>query len=191
MKIGYARVSTDEQETNLQTDALRKANCDVILEEKASGGSMSRPILLKMLKDLKRGDVIVIYKLDRIAPSMRDLLAIAARIDEAGAEIKSITEMLDTSNAIGRMLFQILGVFGEFEREVIKERTKAGMKAATERGVVLGRKSDIEAHHVEILRLWATGLITKMSLAKRFGAHISSIKRLIVRHGASQKRPMQ
>jgi DNA invertase Pin-like site-specific DNA recombinase len=191
MRIGYARVSTTEQETNLQIDALRKANCDIILEEKASGGSMSRPILLEMLKKLKSGDVIIIYKLDRIARNMRDLLTIAARIEEAGAEIKSITEMLDTTSAIGRMIFQILGVFGEFEREVIKERTRAGLKAAAARGIIMGRKSAIEEHCREILQMWATGLVSKTDLSKRFNTHISNIKRLILRHGVSQKRPMQ
>jgi len=189
MRIGYARVSTDDQETHLQTDALKKAKCELILEEKASGGSMSRPILLGMLKQLKRNDIVVIYKLDRIARNLSNLLSIAARIEEVGAELESLTEMLDTKSAVGRMIFQIIGTFAEFERKIISERTKAGLAAARERGRIGGRPSDIEAHAKEILDLWKSGQFTKTQLAKQFMTHISSIKRLLLRHGMKQSKP--
>jgi DNA invertase Pin-like site-specific DNA recombinase len=191
MRIGYARVSSNEQVTNLQIDALQKAGCEIIIEEKASGGSMSRPKLLGMLKNLKHGDIIVIYKLDRIARSMRGLLQIAERIEEAGAELQSLTEALDTTNAVGRMIFQVIGAFAEFEREIIKERTIAGLKAAKKRGSIIGKVSPLDEHKNEILNLWASGLITKSGLAKKYGTHISSIKRLIARNGAQQLRPQR
>jgi DNA invertase Pin-like site-specific DNA recombinase len=191
MKYGYARVSTDDQETNLQTDALRKANCDVILEEKASGGSMSRPILLKLLKQIKAGDVVVIYKIDRITRNIRDLLTIAARLEEVGAQIKSLTEPIDTTTPIGRMMFQMIGVLAEFERAVIGERTRAGLAAARERGRIGGRPSPIEPHKDEILAIWMTGKVSKSDLAIQWKTDISSIKRLIKRHGVAQTRPMQ
>jgi DNA invertase Pin-like site-specific DNA recombinase len=184
MRIGYARVSTTDQDNNLQVDALKRANCDLILEEKASGGSLSRPILLGLLDKLQQGDTVVIYKVDRIARSIRGLLAIAERIDEAGAELQSLTEALDTTTAVGRMIFNIIGAFAEFEREVIRERTIAGLAAAKSRGRIGGRRSIIELQASEILALWQTGKHTKSELARKFQTHISSIKRLLKRHKA-------
>jgi DNA invertase Pin-like site-specific DNA recombinase len=189
MKIGYARVSTNDQETNLQTDALKRANCDLILEEKASGGSLSRPILLKLLKQLKAGDVIVIYKLDRMTRNVKDLLTIAARLEKVNAKIVSLTEPIDTTNPMGRMLFQLLGVLAEFERAVIRERTNAGLEAARARGRIGGRPSPVEKQSEKLLELWRSGKYSKTELAQKFETHISSIKRLIARHGAQQSRP--
>ena len=139
MRIGYARVSTEEQKTHGQTDALKAAGCELVLEEKRSGGAMSRPILIELLKKLQPGDEVMVYKLDRIARSLKDLLSIQERIIEAGADFKSLTETLDTSTPAGRMIFQLLGAFAEFERELIRERTKVGLRAAMERGSKPGR----------------------------------------------------
>lgn len=190
MRIGYARVSTDEQKTHGQTDALKAAGCEVIHEEKRSGGSMGRPLLLAMLKGLQPGDEVVVYKLDRIARSLKDLLSIQERIIEAGADFKSLTETLDTSSPAGRMIFQILGAFAEFERELIRERTRVGMKAAMERGAKPGRTRGLNpAQESESLKLWSTGKVTKSELARKYGVHISSIKRTIRRAGMAQQRP--
>lgn len=190
MLIGYARVSKDEQKTHAQHDALKAAGCGLILEEKKSGGSMSRPILLQMLKSLKPGDVVVVYKLDRIARSLKDLLTIQERIVEAGADFRSLTEVIDTSSPAGRMIFQIIGAFAEFERELIRERTRVGLRAAMERGSKPGHPRSMDpAQEAESLRLWATGKVTKSELARRYGVHISSIKRMIRRAGLGQTRP--
>lgn len=190
MKIGYARVSTEEQKTHAQTDALKAHGCEVVYEEKKSGGSLSRPILFAMLKSLQPGDEVVVYKLDRIARSLKDLLSIQERIIEAGADFKSLTETMDTSSPAGRMIFQLLGAFAEFERELIRERTRVGLHAAMERGAKPGRARGLNPkQESESLAMWATGKVTKSELARRYGVHISSIKRTISRAGMAQQRP--
>lgn len=136
--IGYARVSTKEQETHLQIDALKKAGVVMVFQEKASSVGR-RPELQKCLDELKAGDVLVVYKMDRIARSLKDLLSILDRISKAGAFIRSLTEPLDTSGPIGRFMLQVLGAVAELERSIIRERTVAGQIAAMKRGQVFGR----------------------------------------------------
>ncbi|WP_197330221.1 recombinase family protein [Ralstonia syzygii] len=187
MQYGYARVSTQEQETHAQTDALSKAGVGFIFAEKRSGGSMSqRPQLEALLQQLSPGDTVVVYKLDRIARSLKDLLTIIERIEEKGAQFRSLTESLDTSTPAGRMIFHIVGAFAEFERELIRERTRAGMAAAVKRGVKLGRHYAMNREdEAEALRMWYSGQWTKTAIARKFNTHISSVKRAIKRHEAS------
>ena len=187
MLYGYARVSTQEQETHAQTDALFRAGVGFIFSEKKSGGSpVGRPELEKLLRLLKRGDTVVVYKLDRIARSLKDLLRIIERIEEKGAQFRSLTESLDTTTPAGRMLFHMVGAFAEFERELIRERTKAGMAAAVKRGVKLGRHYAMSREdEAEALRLWYEGKMTRTAIARKFGVHLSSIKRAIKRHQAT------
>jgi len=130
MLIGYARVSTQEQETRAQLDALTKAGVDQLHEEKRSGATMRRPVLDQILRNIKRGDTLVVYKLDRIARSLKHLLAIIERLQDHGADFKSLTEHIDTNTPAGRLMLQMLGAFAEFEREMIRERTRSGMQAA-------------------------------------------------------------
>lgn len=184
MLYGYARVSTQEQETHAQTDALQKAGVGFIFSEKKSGGTTAgRPELEKLLRILKPGDQIVVYKLDRIARSLKDLLRIIERIEEKGAQFRSLTESLDTTTPAGRMLFHMVGAFAEFERELIRERTRAGMAAAVRRGVKLGRHYAMSrADEAEAIRMWYSGQYTKTAIARQFNTHISSIKRAIKRH---------
>ncbi|MDE4916990.1 DNA invertase Pin-like site-specific DNA recombinase [Cupriavidus metallidurans] len=184
MLVGYARVSTQEQETHAQTDALQAAGVGFIFSEKRSGGSMSkRPVLEEMLSKIGPGDTVVVYKLDRIARSLKDLLIIIERIEACGAEFRSLTEMIDTRSPAGRMIFQIVGAFAEFERALIRERTRVGMAAAARRGVRMGRPTALdEEQEAEAMRLWFSGNHTKSALARRYGTHISSIKRAIKRH---------
>lgn len=182
MLIGYARVSTQEQETHAQTDALTRAGCECIYQEKRSGKNMRRPQLELLLRTIRKNDTVVVLKLDRIARSLKDLLTIIERIESVGAQFHSLTEHIDTKSPTGRMIFQIVGAFAEFERELIRERTKFGMAAAKKRGVIMGRPramNDEEA--AEMLRLWYSGKYTKTALAYRYGTHISSIKRAIKR----------
>lgn len=181
MRYGYARVSTDEQRTHAQTDALEAAGCDVILEEKRSGGTMARPLLQQMLRSLKPGDVVIVYKMDRIARSLRDLMEIQDRIHKAGADFKSLTEVIDTTSPAGRMIFQILGAFAEFERAIIRERTIVGLHAAMERGAKPGQPSKIPATEIpKVVQLRESGE-TLSSIAKRYDVHMSSIKRALDR----------
>ena len=134
MLMGYARVSTsDRQDTAVQAEALRQAGVDRVFDEHASGGRWDRPQLQRMIDFLREGDCVVVWKLDRLSRSLRDLLHIMDLITERNAGFRSLTEAIDTTVPAGRMLMQMLGSFAEFEREVIRERTRAGLKAARER----------------------------------------------------------
>lgn len=146
MLFGYARVSTYDQDTAMQVAALNAAGVGRIYREKASG-VRKRPVLEALLYSLRRGDVVVVYKIDRFARSLADLLRIIQRLDALGASFRSLTEPIDTSTSIGRLMLQLLGSFAEFERSVIWERTLAGRKAALSRGVRFGRprKIDVDA----------------------------------------------
>lgn len=138
MLIGYARVSTKEQETHLQLDALQRAGVEKIYQEKASAVS-NRPELQACLTELKSGDILIVYKMDRVARSLKDLLIILDRISAAGASIQSLTEPLDTRGPIGVFMVQVLGAVAQLERSIIRERTVAGQIAAIKRGQVFGR----------------------------------------------------
>src|SRR5689334_17578931 len=140
--IGYARVSTDDQNLALQLDALRSAGCQVVHEDKASGVLTGRKGLAEALMRCAAGDVLVIWKLDRLARSLHDLVVIAADLKGRNVGLKILTgegAAVDTTHAQGRMIFGILAVMAEFEREMISERTVSGMKAAKSRGVRVGR----------------------------------------------------
>ncbi len=137
--VGYARVSTDEQTTALQLDALRAAGCAVIHEDAASGALRSRPGLERAIADLTPGDTLVVWKLDRLGRSLRHLLDSAEALRERGVALRSLTEHIDTGTAAGQMLYSVLGAVAQFERDVLRERTVAGLAAAKRRGEHLGR----------------------------------------------------
>ena len=143
MKIGYARVSTEDQNLDLQTDALQKAGCEIIYKEKASGAKIERIELKAALTHLRKDDTLVIWKLDRLARSLKDLLKIVNDLHEKGINFQCIQEGFDTSTSGGKLIFHIFGALAEFEKEVIRERTKAGLKAARARGRVGGRPSKL------------------------------------------------
>jgi len=132
--VGYARVSTDEQTTALQLDALSSAGCAVIHEDSASGASRSRPGLDRALADVAAGDTLVIWKLDRLGRSIRDLIDIGDLLRERKVAMRSLTEHIDTGSAAGELFYHILGAFAHFERSVLRERTAAGRAAAKSRG---------------------------------------------------------
>jgi DNA invertase Pin-like site-specific DNA recombinase len=182
MQYGYARVSTREQETNAQMDALRKAGVNHIFSEKRSGGDAKRPELEKLLTSLQPGDVLVVYKLDRVARSLRHLLQILDRLNAQGAQFWSLTEAIDTTTAAGRMMMQIVGAFAEFELEMGRERTREGLHAAMRRGSKPGRpRAMTPAEESEAVNLVLTRQATKSAVARRFGTHISSINRALLR----------
>lgn len=136
--IGYARVSTDEQDTLAQLDALRAEGCRVIIEDKASGGSRDRPNLTRALQRVGQGDTLLVVRIDRLARSLSHLLEIVETLRAKGAYFRSINDPIDTSSAQGMLMTQMLGAFAEFERALIRERTKAGLKAAVARGAMPG-----------------------------------------------------
>lgn len=132
--IGYARVSTDEQDTAAQQDALRAQGCSVIFEDKASGASKERPSLARALERVGKGDTLLVVRIDRLARSLAHLLEIVEILRAKGAYFRSINDPIDTSSAQGMLMTQMLGAFAEFERALIRERTRAGLKAAVARG---------------------------------------------------------
>lgn len=140
MLIGYIRVSTNEQNTDLQRNALKGANCDLILEDKISGKTRDRPGLKKALRILGRGDTLVVWKLDRLGRSMQHLVMLTEELRERGVNFRSLTDSIDTSTPMGRFFFHVMGALAEMERELIIERTRAGLAAAREKGRVGGRK---------------------------------------------------
>lgn len=136
--IGYARVSTDEQDTAAQQDALRSQGCSLIFEDKASGASKERPNLARALERVGQGDTLLVVRIDRLARSLSHLLEIVETLRAKGAYFRSINDPIDTSSAQGMLMTQMLGAFAEFERALIRERTRAGIKAAVARGAKPG-----------------------------------------------------
>lgn len=139
MRIGYARVSTGEQKLDLQLDALDAADCEKIYTDQISGATSSRPNLDACLEHLREGDTLVVWRLDRFGRSLKDLVTKIESLDDLGVEFVSLTEGIDTTTAQGRLAFHLFGALAEFERELARERTMAGLRAARERGRVGGR----------------------------------------------------
>jgi DNA invertase Pin-like site-specific DNA recombinase len=181
--IGYARVSTRDQETHLQMDALDAAGCKVVFQEKASGASQrGRPELARCLASLGRGDTLVVYKIDRVARSLLDLLDILSRLDKVGATIKSVTEPLDTTNSMGMFVVQILGAVAQLERSIIRERSIAGQIAARQRGREPGRVRNLSLEaEAELVAQYRGGGVTYRELGQRYGVSVSVAKRAVYR----------
>lgn len=183
MLLGYARVSkSNDQQTAPQLRALRDAGCKKIFEESASGGRWDRPELHRLLGQLREGDTLVVWKLDRLSRSLKDLLVILERVEAAGAKFRSLTEAVDTSGPAGRMVMQMLGAFAEFERAMIRERTKAGLREARAKGRTPGRKPRLTAaQEKEIVDAVTSGRKAAAEMARLFNIHPSTVSRLIDR----------
>ena len=180
MRIGYARVSTQEQDNQAQLIALQAAKCELLFHEKASGGRWDRPELKRLLGQLRKGDVVVVWKLDRLSRSLKELLLILERIDEKSASFQSLTEAIDTASPAGRMMMQIVGSFAEFERAMLRERTKAGLENARKAGRVGGRRPKLTWHQQkEIVQLIISGQKTAADMARLFNVHPSTVARLL------------
>lgn len=183
VRIGYARVSTREQDTQAQTGALEGAGCERIFHETASGGRWARPELQRLLGQLRRGDAVVVWKLDRLSRSLKDLLLTLEQIELAGAQFQSLTEAIDTATPAGRMMMQIVGSFAEFERAMLRERTRNGLNAARQDGRVGGRRPKLTAQQQrEIVALVTSGQKTGADAARLFRVHPSTVVRLLARH---------
>ena len=139
MKIGYARVSTVEQNLDLQVDAFKQAGCQRIITETLSGAVKERPKLKQLLEDIREGDVLIIWKLDRLGRSLRHLVEVVDLLQSKSAGLLSLNDPIDTTTASGRLIFGVFASLAEFERELIQERTRAGLQAARERGRIGGR----------------------------------------------------
>lgn len=182
MLIGYARVSTNDQETTAQVAALTAAGCERVFREKASGGRWDRPELHKILDQLRKGDVLVVWKLDRLSRSLRDVLTIMEKLAEEKAGFRSLTEAIDTTTPAGRMMLQMLGAFSEFERAMLRERTKAGLESARREGRIGGRPAKLNvSQRQEIVRLVTKGTKTAADVARLFQVHPATVSRLVSR----------
>ena len=182
MLIGYARVSTDDQDTAAQVAALEAAGCERIFREKASGGRWERPQFLRLLHQLRSGDVVVVWKLDRLSRSLRDVLTIMEQLGEARAGFRSLTEAIDTTTPAGRMMMQMVGAFAEFERAMLRERTQAGVDAARQQGRVGGRRPKLSPQQQsEIRKMVSEGDKTAAAAARLFKVHPATVSRLLKR----------
>nr|WP_315238083.1 recombinase family protein [uncultured Albidiferax sp.] len=178
MLIGYARVSTNHQETHLQMDALQRAGVVKIYQEKASSVG-KRLELQKALEAVRSGDVLVVYKIDRFARSLKDLLTILERIAAKSASIRSLTEPLDTTTPLGMFMVQVLGAVAQLEHKIIRQRVVDGQVAAIKRGQVFGRPKILDnAQELEVLRLVDQGC-KKSHVAKRFGVSYMVVRRIL------------
>jgi len=152
MKIGYARVSTYEQNLDLQKDALRQAGCEKIFVDHASGARTERPGLDQALEYIREGDVFCVWRLDRLGRSLKHLIEVVERLEKEGVGFVSLQEGFDTTTSGGKLIFQIFGALAEFERNLIRERTKAGLKAARARGRLGGRRPKLKPDQIETMK---------------------------------------
>jgi DNA invertase Pin-like site-specific DNA recombinase len=150
MLIGYARVSTLEQDVALQIDALQKAGCERIFQDKISGAKSDRPGLQDALNFARKGDSIVVWRLDRLGRSLKHLIETVGQLEEQGIGFRSLQESIDTTTSGGRLIFHIFGALAEFERNLIRERTIAGLEAARARGRLGGRPKKLDAKKTEL-----------------------------------------
>ena len=182
MLIGYARVSTNEQDTAAQTAALKAAGCERIFRERASGGRWERPELHRLLDQLRKGDVLVVWKLDRLSRSLRDVLTLMERLGEIKVGFRSLTEAIDTTTPAGRMMMQMVGAFAEFERAMLRERTQAGLESARREGRIGGRRPKLSPQQrSEITRMVSRGDKTAADAARLFSVHPATVSRLVSR----------
>lgn len=178
MIVGYARVSTDDQSLDAQTDALTAASVERLFADKISGTKRERPELNRMLDQLRSGDVVVVAKYDRLARSLRDLLDIVEAIQGCGAEFRSLAEEIDTTTPAGRLVFHVFASIAQFERERISERTKEGLEAARKRGRVGGRPPALSPlQQAEVRRMRDEELRAISEIARLFNVSERTVKR--------------
>ncbi len=184
MIIGYARVSTQDQNPEFQVDALEKAGCEQIFQEKFTGKLRERPELLQCLRTLRKGDVLVVWKLDRLARSLKDLVEIVQDLNDREVGFKSVTEAIDTTSSGGRLVFHIFGALAEFEHDLIRERTKAGLQAARARGRKGGRKPSMSDSDIrKAAAMLSDPQITKTEVAAHFGVTRTTLNASLKRIG--------
>jgi DNA invertase Pin-like site-specific DNA recombinase len=186
MLVGYARVSTEDQDLTLQIDALTKAGCKRIFEDKASGAHSDRPALKKALDFVRKKDVIVVWRLDRLGRSLKDLLEIVHRLDKTKVGLKSLTESLDTTTPGGRLIFHVFGSIAEFERSLIQERTMAGLRAAKARGRTGGRPRSLSEKDIAVAKTLLSNPVIKVAdVCKQLNTSPATLYRYLPKGGRS------
>lgn len=179
MQIGYARVSTRDQNLALQLDALKAAGCKPIFEDKVSGATRSRPGLEKTLATLEQGDTLVVWKLDRLGRTVKQLVEFVGDLQQRGIEFRSLTDGIDTSTPGGRFFFHVMAGLAEMEHELIRERTRAGLDSARERGLVGGRKPKLDETKIDMARAGLASGKTPKVVAKSLGVSVATLYRHI------------
>lgn len=175
-RIGYARVSTDDQHLDLQRDALRQARCGVVYEEAVSGKNTARPEFEQCRNALRAGDTLVVWRLDRLGRSLSDLLQIVTELEQGSIGFESLTEKIETGSPAGKLIFHIFAALAEFDRGLIRERTQAGLAAARARGRAGGRKPKLGEQRVrEIKALLRDPDIQVTEVARRYGVSRTTI----------------
>lgn len=181
MKVGYARVSTRDQDYAMQAEALTAAGCEKVFEEVASGAQKDRPELAKVIGYLRKGDVLVVWKLDRLARSLKQLIETVEELEKRGIGFVSLTESIDTTTPGGRLIFHVFGALAEFERELIRERTNAGLKSAKARGVKLGRPKALEGEAINVAKaLLKSGKMSASQVAAHVGVSRATLYRSVL-----------
>lgn len=187
MKIGYARVSTPEQNLDLQIDALKGDGCEKVFTDIASGARSSRPGLDLAISHLRPGDVLVVWKLDRLGRSLKDLIDRVDSLRHGGISFRSLQEALDTSTPAGQMIFHVIGALAQFERDLIRERTRAGLESARARGRKGGRRFKLSPPKIkQLVALYESKTIPVEEIAKTFGITRVSVYRYLKLHEEKQ-----
>ncbi len=180
MKYGYARVSTDDQNADMQHRALYRAGCrELFTDDGKSGATTNRPRLQQCLKKLNRGDTLMVWKLDRLGRSLRDLINMLDDFKQRGIKFRSLTEAIDTDTPTGRAMWQMIGVLAELERSLIAERTKAGVAAAKKRGVKFGRKPKLNPQQIIHARKLIDSGEDRQKVADLFSVNRSTLYRAL------------
>ena len=179
MKVGYARVSTNEQDTYLQIDALKAIGCELIYQEKQSGAKKDRTELQQCLKSLREDDILIVWKLDRLGRSLQHLIEVVSDLEERKIGFQSLTENIDTTSPTGKLIFHIFGSLAEFERGLIRERVKAGLEAAKKRGKKFGRPDALNDKAKEMALAMFNGGALKIDIAKHFNVTRQTVYSLL------------
>jgi DNA invertase Pin-like site-specific DNA recombinase len=185
MKYGYARISTEDQNPAMQLAALKKAGCKTVFKDEVTGAHVNRPALTRCLKTLDTGDTLIVWKLDRLGRSLRDLIHMLDGFKKQGIKFQSLTEAIDTETPTGRAMWQMIGVLAELEHSLITERTRAGVKDAKRRGVKFGRKPKLTPDRLALARkLIDHDDKTPTQAAKIMGVSRSTVYRALQRAAA-------
>jgi DNA invertase Pin-like site-specific DNA recombinase len=186
MLIGYARISTPEQSLGLQKDDLQRAGCERVFTDIASGANVERPGLAEALAFVRKGDTLVVWKLDRFGRSLSDLIEGVGRLRERGVEFRSLGESIDTTTSAGKLIFHVFAALAEFERDIIRERTVAGLAAARARGRRGGRRPVLDEKKIAMAKsLYADPKNSPAVIAEALGVSRATLYRYVPRRGSS------
>jgi DNA invertase Pin-like site-specific DNA recombinase len=185
-RIGYCRVSTDSQTHDLQVDALRSAGCERVFSDAASGSRTDRPGLASALEFVRAGDVLCVWRLDRLARSLKHLLEVVEILESRGVGLCSLTESIDTSSPGGRLILQVFGAISQFERDLIRDRVQSGLAAARRRGRVGGRPRAVDASRARTIRALRANGATIAEIVESSGVSRASVVRFLRQESSSQ-----